>query len=129
MTSVRISGETDISAGSSTLLSSTINPSNANGNFEYSWESNNLSITEINMKNYSSAEISGLSEGYSTITLKVTQTLPSGEKITKSDQVDVIVKGRIIDPIYPSNSSGCNSGLFIIALLLVLPVLKQGSRG
>jgi len=119
LTSVKITGGGDIHVGRSSLLNHTKHPSNANGYFEYSWKVSDESIAKVSGRNNTAAEIIGLSGGKITITLTVTQTLQSGTKITRSDSIEISIGT-------PSSSSGgCNSGLLIASLLLVLPILRR----
>ena len=117
--SVTITGENSISAGYSTFLNYIKYPLNANGYFEYLWESSNESVVRINGKNNPSAEITGISGGASTITISVTQTMQNGTKITKISSFDIAVMNKT-----SSASSGCNVGLYFAALFVLLPALK-----
>ncbi|MCL1875441.1 MAG: S8 family serine peptidase [Synergistaceae bacterium] len=119
--SVSITGENSVFVGDISGLSHTKFPLNTNGYFEYLWESSDESIALIEGANNPSAEIKGISNGSVTITLSVTQTLQNGTKTTKSDSVDISVNKRSSS----GSSWGCNSGLFTIALLLVLSFLKR----
>jgi Synergist-CTERM protein sorting domain-containing protein len=121
MTSARVFGEKRIILGGSSFYSHTKQPSNANGTFEYSWRSSNESVVRISGRNNPSAEITGISNGSSTITVSVTQTLQDGTKISKSDSIDIVVSNSSGSS---GSSGGCNLGLFLVALLLVLPVLR-----
>jgi hypothetical protein len=121
LTSVEITGEISISAGEFSSLSILKYPSNANGYFEYLWESSNESVVEINGKNNPAPEIKGISNGSSTITLTVTQTLKNETKITKSNSIDVTVTRK---PSSGSGSSGCNLGFILIPLFFAAPVFK-----
>jgi subtilisin family serine protease len=122
LTSVEIAGENSIFSGEFYTLSNIKFPSNANGYFEYLWESSNESVIVINGKNNPAAEIKGLSNGSATITLAVTQTLQNETKITKSNSIDVSVTGK---PSSGSSSSGCNLGLILFPLLMALPAFKS----
>jgi subtilisin family serine protease len=123
ITSVKITGERNISLGGSTFLRHTKNPAGANGSFEYSWESSNKSIVKLSGNSNPSAEVTGLSKGSATITFSVTQTLQNGTKITKKDSIVISVANTSSSD--SSSSSGCNFGLFFVSLLLALPILKM----
>jgi subtilisin family serine protease len=122
MTSVRISGVRSILVGQSSFISNIKSPLNANGSFSYLWEVSNKSLIGMSESNNPLIEITALSEGRSTITLTVVQTLRDGTKITKSDTVEIsVVKGFSSG----SSSGGCNLGLLLVSMLLALPILRM----
>ena len=120
MTSVSITGDRNITLGGSSIFSQTKDPNNANGSFEYSWETSDESVVVISGTSTPSIDTLGISTGSSTLTLSVTQTLQDGTKITKTDSIGVSVKNR-----FSESSSGCNFGLFSICLLMLLPFFKR----
>ena len=120
MTSIKITGERNITLGDSILLSHTKNPTNASGYFEYSWKSSNESTVNLVDSNNASVEATGISNGEATMTISVTQTLQDGTKITKSDSIVVTVSSSSSS----SSSGGCNLGLFLICLLPKLLFFK-----
>jgi subtilisin family serine protease len=123
MTSVKIAGKKNISMGDSSFYSHTKNPSSSNGRFEYVWKSSDELIAKISGKNSPSAEIIGVASGTSTITISVTQTLQNGTKITVNDSFEVTITKKP-----SSDSSGCNLGLSIVGLLLLLQILRNRQK-
>ena len=119
LTSVKIV-LTPTSQEDTAILSYTTTPSNANGTFKHSWSSSNSSIASVSaIGDGSRANLKANEKGEFRITLTVTQTMPSGATITRTDYYDdeVVHTGLIED-------SGCNTaGWSVAVMLLVLPFL------
>ena len=125
LTSVSIN--TGAQVGGVRTLTHTKTPSNANGTFTYAWHSSDTRLATITPNGGQATVRAGTHSGIVTITLTVTQTMPSGATRTVSNFVQFNVTGGGGTGAR-SDSGGCNAGFGLLALMLVLPLVTAVRR-